>query len=540
MSETNQRETNFALGHWTGGQLLAFSGIDGNTDYENGLTLRTAFSGIALEVKLPGLARIEFQESNHSVDILAGDHFSLSYPSEQIRGVYCDAYHFLIEGSCKVSLQDEKLQCVTEGNRTLIGTAHKYDNKWLAADIDSLIEAREEWITSLKSPKRLTSDEEISFLKAASQVKTMIYSPEGIFKHRYSTPDRWPHRGMWLWDSAFHAIGIRHLDASLAREILMAVFDGQRDDGFISIRCNVDGRASEYTQPPVLCLAVEKILESMPDKAWLEKIFPKLEAYIEWDLHNRDTDGYGLLEWQIEGNPLCRSGESGMDNSSRFDEAVELDATDFNAFVTLECELLSKFAKTLGLSERAQYWSEKHQSLCNKINERLWNEEQGFYLDYNCKTGKQSPVMSSSGFLPLICGAPSQKMAERLVAHLKNPQTFGTALRVASIAVNQPESYAKDMWRGPVWININWLIIAALKRYGFDTLAKELHSEIKSEIEQYVKSHGTFFEFFDDRKEVEPPKLLRKGSCDPEKSPFNQVFHDYGWTATLYLDLLLA
>lgn len=36
---------------------------------------------------------------------------------------------------------------------------------------------------------------------------------------------------------------------------------------------------------------------------------------------------------------------------------------------------------------------------------------------------------------------------------------------------------------------------------------------------------------------VAPPKLWRKGKCAPEVSPYNQVFHDYGWTATLYVDL---
>ena len=39
---------------WGGGQLLAFSGIDGVTDYENGLRLRTAFDGYVFELKQDG------------------------------------------------------------------------------------------------------------------------------------------------------------------------------------------------------------------------------------------------------------------------------------------------------------------------------------------------------------------------------------------------------------------------------------------------------------------------------------------------------
>ena len=53
-----------------------------------------------------------------------------------------------------------------------------------------------------------------------------------------------------------------------------------------------------------------------------------------------------------------------------------------------------------------------------------------------------------------------------------------------------------------------------------------------------MDAHGVFFEFYDDRETVPPPNLLRKGKCAPEESPYHQVVHDYGWTATLYVDLV--
>ena len=64
-------------------------------------------------------------------------------------------------------------------------------------------------------------------------MKSQVYSPEGRIKHRWTTPDRWPHRGMWLWDSAFHAIGFRHVDVEVARDAISAVFDAQREGGFV-------------------------------------------------------------------------------------------------------------------------------------------------------------------------------------------------------------------------------------------------------------------------------------------------------------------
>jgi putative isomerase len=119
---------------------------------------------------------------------------------------------------------------------------------------------------------------------------------------------------------------------------------------------------------------------------------------------------------------------------------------------------------------------------------------------------------------------------------------FGTVFPVPSIAACDTRHYAKDMWRGPTWVNINWLIARGLERYAghgdaFGALAKMLDDATTQEIERSCARYGTFFEYFDDRGIIEPPQLLRKGSCDPS-NPFRQVIHDYGWTTTLYVDLV--
>lgn len=94
------------------------------------------------------------------------------------------------------------------------------------------------------------------------------------------------------------------------------------------------------------------------------------------------------------------------------------------------------------------------------------------------------------------------------------------------------------MWRGPVWVNVNWLVARGLARYGYAAEAEALREETCRVIEAGCAKYGTMFEFYDDRGEVDPPALLRKGSCDPGESPYHQVFHDYGWTATLYVDMV--
>jgi neutral trehalase len=255
---------------------------------------------------------------------------------------------------------------------------------------------------------------------------------------------------------------------------------------------------------------------------------------------HRDLDGAGLVEWKIGGDPLCRSGESGMDNSPRFDAATRMDAVDFNSFLALECEILAGFAASLDRRADAAKWKDKHARLCRLIDDRLWSKKDRFFVDYDIERKAHSPVLASSGFLPLICGAASRAQADRLAECLADPAMFGTAFPVPSIAVKDTKHYAKDMWRGPVWINLNWLIIRGFERYGMREVAAKLQAHTLQEIEKAFDKHGVLFEFYDDRGEVDPPKLLRKGKCAPEQNPYHQVFHDYGWTATLYADLVFS
>jgi putative isomerase len=531
----------YAVNRWVGGKLITFSGIDGPTDWTSGLTLRTLPPpGAQIDIKLPAHGRIVLADVDPDWAGIGADTFAVGVGGRVVRGVLADAHHLLVEGGVAAMELDPALRCERRGERVLIGVAARFDAAWLDADFDAAVASRSAWPAAHPAPAGLTDDERAAWRTAVHQMKTMVYAPEGRITCRYTTPDRWPHRGMWLWDSAFHAVGFRHLDPAMARDAIEAVLCGQREDGLIPIRCDPgpEWRCPEMTQPPTLAMAAALVDAADPDPAWLARIAPRIGASLRWNVAHRDTDGSGLLEWDIEPNPNCRSGESGMDNSSRFDAATQLDAVDFNAFQSRESEVLADFARRRGDAAEAAHWEGEHARLSALLREQLWNPETRFFHDLDPADGRLSPVMASSGFLPLICGAATRDQAAALAAHLEDAETFGTPLRVPSIARCQPEHYSKDMWRGPVWINFNWLIVQGLRRYGFDALADSLANETVAELVRWHGEYGTFFEFFDDRREVAPPKLLRKGKCAPEVSYYHQAFFDYGWSATLFVDLV--
>jgi hypothetical protein len=536
----------FASSQWHPGQLLAFSALDAppSTDYEAGLVLRTTLDPAGLEIVRPATGHVIFAAEPTEPIIVSSDFFAFQSVLGWTMGCLLDAHHLLITGSVAVAAMDGAVKARVEGDRCLLGSEAAFDAALIDADLDAAFAARSRWILSQPILSRSPSEIGPLMFKALSVMKGQVCSPEGTILHRWTTPDRWPHKDMWLWDSVFHAIGWRHLDPALAREMIDAVFDGQRTDGFIPHQLSPSRGPSTITQPPLLAYGVSLVNEAAPDHDWLRRTYPKLCAYVAWDLANRDEDGDGLLEWLIEGDPVSRSGESGMDNSPRFDfhYPARLAVTDFNAYLALECETLAGFAAMLGRAEDAASWRRKHATLCSLINRHLWSEADEFYCDYDSGSGARSPILSSAGFLPLICGAATPDQAAALARHLRDPSLFATACPVPSIARRDDEHYSKDMWRGPSWVNINWLIARGLERYAsqgdeFLELARALDAATLAEVERRCRAHGTFFEYFDDQGVVEPPLLLRKGICDP-RNPFRQVIHDYGWTTTLYLDLV--
>lgn len=94
-----------------------------------------------------------------------------------------------------------------------------------------------------------------------------------------------------------------------------------------------------------------------------------------------------------------------------------------------------------------------------------------------------------------------------------------------------------------MWVNINWLVARGLDRYGERERASRLRQQTITEIERQFDAYGVFFEYYDAWGEIPPPRLMRKGRVaaldDPDPFP-HQAIHDYGWTATLYADLVLA
>ena len=378
-----------------------------------------------------------------------------------------------------------------------------------------------------------------TYLHAVSVMKSQVYAPQGIFRHLWTTPERYPHKKLWLWDSCFHSLGNRIISEKLAMDTILALFDAQQPDGMIPHASSNDWH-SMITQPPLIAWSVEKIVRRTGDPAFAEQCYDGLTKYLKWDMDHRRTAS-GLFFWHINRDMANnRCDESGMDNCSRFDDVEEMECIDFSCFMKREADAMSFLADALHKHDEAEKWASYARELTGLINERLWDEADRMYYDREVKTQELHRFQSICSFMPLFAGICSGSRKDDLLASLNDPRAFKAPFSIPSIKASDP-SFGTDMWCGPVWINYVYLIAEGLYRYGEKETADAIVRNTVEGIARVFMNDGVFYEYYDSRCEVSPPRLYRKGA---PVSPYicsgriTQTIRDYGWTATLYAALV--
>jgi neutral trehalase len=166
-------------------------------------------------------------------------------------------------------------------------------------------------------------------------------------------------------------------------------------------------------------------------------------------------------------------------------------------------------------------WNEKSISA---MNSKLWNESTGMYDAYDLINEKKIEMEASSGLMPLYANVPSEKQAKKMVDTLMGPKFHSndnlSYYLCPSFTPLSSKFDSKKYWRGPVWINMNWMLYHGLKSYGYSQEA----AMVKSDSIELISYYG-FYEYFDPKKDV---VNNRQGYGS----------HQFSWSAALCLDLL--
>ena len=149
----------------------------------------------------------------------------------------------------------------------------------------------------------------------------------------------------------------------------------------------------------------------------------------------------------------------------------------------------------------------------NKIV-KLYNQKKNIFFNIDLRNKKKINIPSITHYFILFADLKNKVLNNQIIKNLKKHSSKEKYL-LSSVKSNHQKFEEKRYWRGPVWINCNWIIYQGLKNKNI-----KFAKQIKRKTINLVKQKG-FNEYF---------------SCKTGKG-FGAT--NFSWTAALFLDLIL-
>lgn len=345
-----------------------------------------------------------------------------------------------------------------------------------------------------------------------------LISPQGHVIHEAMVPSKTAYVGLWLWDSAMHALAYRHVDPELARNQIRAMLACQLPDGMLpdtvydeGIVATIDHPISaEVTKPPILAWAALKLHETGPAPDFLREIYVPLVRWNAWWFSMNDDDVDGLAQYN---HPYS----SGLDDNPLWDYGMPVESPDLNTYLCVQMGSLAMMAEVLGMETEGAMWRRRAAAIVRRMIDDMWDEEAGLFRALHNE--QPIPVVTPFNLYPLWTGQLPDDIRDRLIAHLTDPEEFWGECVIPTVARNDPHFDPETMWRGPVWVNINYFLIEALRQVGEHALARTLMEKTLD----LVMSSPSIYEYYN-AETGEPPATA------------TDIF---GWTAAVFIDLAI-
>ena len=322
--------------------------------------------------------------------------------------------------------------------------------------------------------------------------------------------------------------------------------------------------SSGITQPPIIATIIKKIVDqnklNQSQLKRMKTIIKKLKKYLDWFFNYRDINKIGLVS-------IIHPWESGLDNSPIWDSSLDkvkieenlkyerrdLNVSrssnrplkkDYDGYITL----LNQFKKdkynpskivndslfnvidigfnsiliraTKDLVEVAKKFNLDFTDLKNKISKseesliRFYKDEEQSFFSYDFKNHNLIKIDTISNYFVLFANLQNEDINNKIINKLKE---YNSQTEYFFTTVNPKDKTFEETryWRGPVWINTNWIIYQGLldKDKNFSNLIKNKTLELLE--------NKKFHEYYN----------YKTGDC--------LGANNFSWSAALYLDLKL-
>ncbi|MCP3804106.1 hypothetical protein NLX83_33025 [Allokutzneria sp. A3M-2-11 16] len=319
---------------------------------------------------------------------------------------------------------------------------------------------------------------------------------------------------------------------------------------------------SGITQPPVAAPAALAVHRHTADLDWLREIYPKLVAYQRFLTEHRNVGGHGLVSivhpWEsLDNSPAWDAAlaavtvPADLEGYTRHDlkhapAADRPTADEYDRYVHLVALRRAAGYGGDGLAEHpflvedpltnaitvwaAQSLAEiatlldedpaPHRATAARVREamlaHMWDPAANLFRARDARTATPVAADTVAGFMPLLDPELPDDIVDGLVQSLCHKRFWPSdGFPIASQAMDSPGFDASRYWRGPAWVNTNWLIWTGLRAHGRHALAAELAAATLD--------------------------MVRRGGWREHFSPLTGEGHgatNFSWTAALTIDLL--
>lgn len=333
---------------------------------------------------------------------------------------------------------------------------------------------------------------------------------------------------MYAWDT--HFINMALLEHGrydlVLNHILNYLFEIERH-GFMP-----NGNRTYYltrSQTPVFPNSIWSYYQATGQRDILHRAYPLLKReYTGYWLAPHHQTPTGLATNHDLGEPevpseLAAEAETGLDFTAIFEGKIsECTPLITNCALVQYARVLSWMAQELGEKAEALRWQVEARERAQRIQDFCWNEEAGFFFEYNYVKQQQLPYWSLCAYWTLWAAIATEEQSQRLAEHLTRfEQPYG--LTVTDKQYPSPHTqFGWVQWGYPAgWAPLHMITVDGLDAYGH-------HEEARRVAEKFVT---LLVKIYQEREKLYEKYNVVDGTIQLPRERSDEVPALHGWTS---------
>ncbi|RFU34662.1 hypothetical protein B7463_g1592, partial [Scytalidium lignicola] len=383
--------------------------------------------------------------------------------------------------------------------------------------------------------------------------------PEGPYELFTTVPSRPFFPRGFLWDEGFHLLPIADWDMDLTLEVVKSWFNLMDEDGWIAREQILGNEARtkvppefqtqypHYANPPTLFFILENFISKLgamngtkppvneklsqgesiysahidnPEVAnqYLQNIYPLLKRQFQYfhktqagDIKTYDREAYNSKEaFRWRGRTPMHILTSGLDDYPRPQppHPGELHV-DLMSWMGMMTRSLKNIASFLDFKEDVAELTAIETAILRNLDDLHWSQKDKCFCDATIDDYEEHTLDEKLGHLLDLIGDEEELWSDFGIRSLSKKDVFyGTG-----------ENY----WRGPIWININYLAVTQLLNYAkttgpYQEKARDLYTRLRMNLVKTIYDEWTETGFAWEQ-------------YNPETGKGQRTQHFTGWTS---------